>query len=451
MRRVFSSKSLVARLLTGVVLWTTVLVLAGALVLTSLFTNAVERGFDARLNVLLESLIAVTEVSEVGTITTTRSIPDPAFERPFSGWYWQINRVDHEPLRSRSLWDETLAADATAGPRSATGPEGEELRILTREIAFAALAEPLRYTVTGPREEIRRDSARFRTAALVSLGILGSLLLLVLLVSIRRGLRPLGEVGDALSRIRHGREERITGEYPDELTPLVREINALMEANTSIVERARTHVGNLAHALKTPLAVLSNERDRLDQASQATIGTQLDRMRATIDQSLARARAAATAAVTTATTPLEDVVDALVRTLTKIHRNRELEFSDNLPPGLVFRGEQADLEEILGNVLDNAAKWAKRHIRVSATSEEPGWIVVVVDDDGPGLPPDRRGEVLQRGKRLDESVPGSGLGLSIVKDMTGMYAGSVSLDESPDAGLRVILRLPGLVPESTRR
>ncbi|MCH9672355.1 MAG: sensor histidine kinase, partial [Gammaproteobacteria bacterium] len=292
-------RSLTARLILGVALCTTVLVLIGGFVLTSVFRSAVERSYDARLGVLIESLVAVTDVS-AGELKLTRPIPDPQFERPLSGWYWQVDIPGESTMRSRSLWDETLDGLTSHEPHfSIVGPDDAELRVAVRQISFPGLAQPARYIVAGPLEEVRQDSRRFQAITITSLGLLGGLLLVVLLSLIRRSLRPLNDVRGELAQIRLGEAERLTGAYPEEITPLAGEVNALMEANASIVERARTNVGNLAHALKTPLAVLANESDRLSEPTRGTVDDQISNMRQTIDHALARARAAAVAAVST--------------------------------------------------------------------------------------------------------------------------------------------------------
>jgi signal transduction histidine kinase len=260
---------------------------------------------------------------------------------------------------------------------------------------------------------------------------------------VRLGLRPLRRIGDALSEIRSGRTERLVGDFPQEVMPLADELNQLLEHNAEVVRRARTHVGNLAHALKTPVAVLSNEADAAgDNPLAEIVRRQGGVMRRLVDHHMARARAAASVNVLGVRTELRPAIEALCRTLERIHAERHISVDYECAEGLAFRGERHDFEDLLGNLVDNGCKWARRQVFVKAENRE-GWIVITVDDDGPGLPADKRAEVFQRGIRLDEATPGTGLGLSIVSDVAALYGGSVELDDSPLGGLRAVLTLPG--------
>jgi len=262
------------------------------------------------------------------------------------------------------------------------------------------------------------------------------------------GLRPLRAVGRALTAIREGRAERLDGVYPREIAPLTTEVNALIESNAKTVERARTHVGNLAHALKTPLSVVTNEARTAKSPLGEKVIEQAGLMRHQIDYYLDRARVAATGGVVTTVTDVEPLADTFGRAMTKIYSDRGISLGIDIEPGLKFQGEKQDLEELFGNLVDNAFKWAKSEVRLSGRKSTPGkddkpMIEIVVEDDGPGLTEEQRKEATRRGKRLDESQPGSGLGLSIVRDLADLYNGSFELSASPLGGLRAVLRLPG--------
>jgi signal transduction histidine kinase len=250
---------------------------------------------------------------------------------------------------------------------------------------------------------------------------------------------------DELADIRAGNAEKLIAPYPEEIEPVASELNLLIQSNTEVVERARTQVGNLAHALKTPLSVLANEARLSGGDLGRKVEEQTQLMRDQVNMYLDRARRAARARTLGTSTDVREVLDALGRTLQRIHQDRNFTLTVECPPALRFRGERQDLEEMVGNLMDNAFKWAAGAIVVKASSvqhEGRAWIEISVGDDGPGLPEERRQEALQRGKRLDETKPGSGLGLNIVKETAAMYDGRVRLGEAAAGGLEAVVRLP---------
>ena len=257
--------------------------------------------------------------------------------------------------------------------------------------------------------------------------------------------RPLFGLRRRLAAVRHGEEQRVTGSYPSEVQPLVNDLNALLDHREQVVARAIARAGDLAHGLKTPLAVLSQEAERTLAAGQAEIGGaishQVERMRRQIDYHLAQARAAAAGASLGARSVLKVSLDGLARTLERLHAGRGLTITIDVPPELAVRVQREDLDEMLGNLLDNACKWARSVVRVRS-SAEGGVAVIEVEDDGPGIDPSMREAVLRRGVRADEAAPGSGLGLAIVRDLAELYGGSISLGTSSLGGLRADLRLP---------
>jgi signal transduction histidine kinase len=276
---------------------------------------------------------------------------------------------------------------------------------------------------------------------------LALVLLLTTLFQVRFGLAPLKRISDSLAAIRSGAAEKLEGTFPVEIAPLARETNALLESNKEIVERARTHVGNLAHALKTPLSVMFNEANaRPDDPLASKVTEQTNIMREQVTRHLERARLAARVAVVGTITDVVPVMHSLVRTMEKTHHGKELAVALSMPDEARFRGEQQDLEEMVGNLVDNAFKWASTRVamEVGVEQTEPGRRVVriMVDDDGPGLTPSEREQVARRGRRLDETKPGSGLGLSIVVELAALYGGALNLGNSPIGGLRAELMLP---------
>ncbi len=447
-------RSLAFRLVVISTLWIAAALAAGALLLSGLFRDYVARSFDQRLETLLDGLVALSEVEGGGQLTLTRAAGEPRFDVPYSGWYWQIADAREVVLRSRSLWDRDLVprrGDGGAILRyDAEGPLDQDLRVVERAIQLPGARGRFYYQVAGDKSEAQAEIERFESTVAWSLGALGAGLILAVLLQVRLGLRPLRRVGQALAEIRSGRAERLEGDFPAEITPLAGELNQLLDHNAEVLRRARTHVGNLAHALKTPIAVLANEADAAASGGAAgeearfaeTVRRQAGVMKRLVDHHMARARAAASAKVLGARTELKPVMEALCRTLERIHAERAVAVVCECPDGIAFRGERHDFEDLLGNLVDNACKWARRQVFVQAALTG-GRIRITVDDDGPGVPAAQRAKLFRRGTRLDESTPGTGLGLAIVRDLAGLYGGSVALEDSPLGGLRVALDLPG--------
>jgi signal transduction histidine kinase len=263
---------------------------------------------------------------------------------------------------------------------------------------------------------------------------------------VRNGVSPLNKLRTRLARVRGGQDRRLEGAYPAEVQPLVDDLNALLEQRDQAVRRAVAKAGDLAHGLKTPLAVLAHEAERAREAGQPEvadgIAQQVERMRRQIDYHLAHARAAASGAAAGAQCEVKESAEALTRTMRRLHAARGVEIEETVPAALVVRCQREDLDEMLGNLLDNACKWAKSRVAVAA-ERIPAGVEILVDDDGPGLAPAMRDVVLQRGVRADEAAPGSGLGLAIVRDLAELYSGAIALEGSPLGGLRARLRLPG--------
>jgi signal transduction histidine kinase len=437
--------SLAFRLVASAAIWCAILLSVGGYALSSLFTDTVERNFDARLKVLLEGVVAGSDLAPDGTLTLRPQLGEPRFEQPLSGWYWQIDDGGDPLRRSASLWDQTLpVAPVTVGTsvtRDVAGPQGEPLRLLTRAISLPGRDQPFIYAIAGDRREINAETQRFNWLLVLGLGTLLFGVVAMVLIQVRFGLEPLRRIRRGLAAIRIGQAKRLEGDYPEEIRPLADELNALLDHNEVVVERARTHVGNLAHGLKTPIAVLTNEASRSKGALATLTLRQTALMRQQVDHHLSRARAMATASVIGSRSDVAPVLSDLRRTLTRIYAGRALTIEVACPPELAFRGARQDLEEMLGNLLDNACKWAMSRVVATAEGVDER-LLVRVEDDGPGLPPERRSEVMQRGRRLDERVPGSGLGLSIVVDIAELYGGALTLEQARLGGLCARLDLP---------
>lgn len=433
--------SLATRLVLIATLWSLVLFAAGGVTLSWIFARSVKQGFDDRLEVLLEGLIGVTEIGPGGVLVVGDPPGEPRFRTPLSGWYWQVE-TPRGMLRSRSLWDQDLP-QAAAEKAVVRGPDEQRLRMLSRAIVMGERI--YRFRVAGDTEGIALATARFSLTVTTALSVLGFTLVLAVLFQVIIGLRPLTRLGEGIKHIRSGEAERLDGAFPRELEPVVSELNTLIAHNQEVVERARSHGGNLAHALKTPLSILANEAERGDDARLAeATRRQLPRMERLINHHLARARMAGTSGALTSRQPIGAVLAELIRTLEKIYDRRDIEITRTDRVEAVFQGEREDLMEMLGNLLDNACKWASSEVQVRVEPAGDGF-EVHVDDDGPGLPACERARVVERGRRLDESVPGSGLGLAIVADHAKLYRGRLTLGDSALGGLRASLHLPGLV------
>jgi signal transduction histidine kinase len=452
--------SLATRLFLSATAWVVVILLITGVILSSVYRDATERAFDRRLNLYLRTLVAEVATPDEPPDRQFQSLGEPLFELPLSGWYWQIIRTDtdKEEVRvSRSLWDKKLpkleehgAELSAAGIRLGyvEGPEGQTLRVVERPVDLGADGKFL-VDVAGDASEIFDETRNFDYYLGGTFVALSIVLVLTTIFQVRFGLAPLKRISDAIADIRSGRAERLEGEFPVEIAPLARETNALIDANREIVERARTHVGNLAHAIKTPLSVIVNEAaTHSSDLFAAKVLEQADVMRDQVAHHLERARIAARLTIVGTITEVGPVVDALRRTMEKIHRDRGVAIEVASGSKAKFRGERQDLEEMVGNLVDNACKWAASRVFIEVLVDEPTepgatpMLRLVVDDDGRGLSEQERAKVSRRGQRLDESKPGSGLGLSIVVDLAALYGGSLTLGHAPTGGLRAELLLP---------
>jgi signal transduction histidine kinase len=450
--------SLAQRLFLSAAAVTVIVLSLSGLILSRLYAEAVERSFDRYLNIYLKTIVVDVATAPTGTIPEPTGLGEPLFQEPRSGWYWQIERLEgpkSELKLSYSLpqpglpsLDEQRVPIRRDGFREGyiAGPDGQRLRVVENLVDLGNDGQYV-VTVAGDAAEMEEEIGAFNLSLFVTFLALGLAFVGTAWLQVRFGLRPLGRISQSLQAIRSGRAERLSEDVPEEVAPLAREVNALIDTNRDIVARARTHVGNLAHALKTPISVLINETAGRSDGFSHKVREQVGVMREQVRHHLERARVAARVAVPATLIAAAPVVTAVVRTMHKIYRERGLTIETRLAAGVKFHGEQQDLEEMVGNLVDNACKWAKSRVEIHVSEAfRDGarlFFRVTVDDDGAGLPAEAGQEVItQRGKRLDESKPGSGLGLSIVNDLAALYAGRLELSVAPLGGVRVELVLP---------
>ena len=449
-------ESLRVRLLAGTLVWIVASIAIAGWGLGALVREHVERQFLAELRTHLDQLTANVVVDQTGRPQLAAPLSDPRMSRPYSGLYWQVDAIaggGQAPtsglLRSRSLWDEVLDVSKDALPdgqlhqHRVHGPQDRWLAVLERGVYPAQGPErPLRLIVAGDERAMLAPLAQFRGAMWLALILLGLGLIAAAVMQVMFGLAPLERLQRELAAVREGQAQTMSGTYPAEVSPLVGEFNRVLQQNAEVVERARTAAGNLAHALKTPLTVMANAARSKESALPALVSEQVDIARRQVDYHLRRARSAAATRVSGLRTPVGRVAAGLKRAMQRIHADRDLEIAlDSTPDTLAFRGEEQDLQEMLGNVLDNACKWARRCIVLHAGRDD-GRLIITVDDDGKGIGAERRQDILGRGTRADEQVEGSGLGLAIVDELTRLYGGEIHLLDSPLGGLRVQLVLP---------
>jgi signal transduction histidine kinase len=446
--------SLTRRLLLVAALWIAALLGIGGMALERALASFVTSSFDQQLESTLNAMIASAEIGPQGEVRFTRSLGDQRFFEPYSGFYWQVTGAGQKMFRSRSLWDRALPTDlgeTAFGPRRETIvlPPSEVLRTMERDAVLPGSSIVFRFQVGQSTLELDRQIRSLRNTLTLSLSVLGLGLIAVAVLQAVYGLWPLRRVRRALNAVRAGEATRVPVNFPPEIAPLVIELNALLDHNEAQAAAARTQAGNLAHALKTPMSVLLGEARASGPDLPDIVIEQVSVMKRHVDHHLARARALGRRAVVTSRAEAWPALEAVAHAVERIHQDRGVVIDMTGDRQAVFAGERQDLEEMIGNLLDNAAKYGGGRVFVTVSVRPPpapgtaGMVEIVVEDDGPGIPPESRGQLFGRGARLDTDKPGTGLGLAIVRDVAEIYDGSVELGHSEDlGGLAVTLRLP---------
>ncbi len=439
-------QSLSRRLAAASLLWLVLALGASGILLSEIFRSHAESVLADRLVDDMDHIAAAAEVAPDGTARVVRPLPDSRYDLPYSGRYWQVEIEGQEPLRSRSLWDYTLPNppdDLKPGEihrHRFAGPAGQMLVVAERSIGLDGIDKAVRLVVASDEKEMAKALAEFRGVLALSLAVLGIGLALAVALQIHFGLSPLQRLRAAVVALKGGNESALAESWPREVAPLVADLKDVLACNRALVERARAEASNLAHALKTPLAVLRNAAGEGDGALERTARTQAGAMQGHIERHLARARAGAAATQVGLKTDTRAIVLKLADTLGRLHPERAIRtaLSGRIP---AFAGSADDLADIVGNLLDNALKWSRTTVRLSLAGTGTD-IEIEIDDDGSGIAPEARAAALRRGTRLDETKPGTGFGLAIADELATLYEGSLVLGESDLGGLKVIVRLP---------
>ncbi len=451
----WSRFSLSQRLLLGALLWVLCSLVATALLLTQLFKQHIEQQLYKELNVHMLQLVSQMEQEAGEPLRLATMLSDPRFEQPLSGLYWLIQTEGQTRTLaySRSLWDESLSLlpvlSETEVRTQIHDPVLGPLYVVGRDVAFVEgdVEEHYQVWVAAQSEVVLEPLQRFTQMLVLSLMLLGSVLVLGVWWQLGLGLKPLHHLRVQLALVHDGKTETLAGQYPQEIQPLVSEFNRVLHSNAEVIQRARTQAGNLAHAIKTPLAVLANASKNPPDNFAQLVQQQVEAAQQQVDYHLSRARVAAAVKTVGRRTRVEPAVASLLQVLKQAYSSKTLQVQVQFEqPDLSFKGEDQDLHEMLGNVLDNAFKWARSQLRVRARRLDPAegrlGLELMIEDDGPGLSAEQCVVVFKRGVRADEIAPGSGLGLAIVADLVQLYGGQVNATRSDLGGLRVTLWLP---------
>jgi signal transduction histidine kinase len=450
--------SLASRLIGVAAIWVALVLVITGFGLSALFRSSTQAAFDRELGISLDALASTVDVDPAGDLIVPRPPADPRFVKPLSGHYWRVvdiagtNRLVGAGVRSRSLWDEpftpplSLLTRAVALPGETAVSDmmrgSEDLRLSGRVVSLPGRDQSTLLVVAADRGEIVDAARRFDLALGAGLLTLALGLVFAIFLQVRLGLEPLRKMGRQLSEVRNGLLERLDEDAPLELAPIASELNALLSHNQAVVERARTHVGNLAHALKTPISVVLNESRARSGSYAELMVRQTETMARQVEHYLKRASAAARAETLGARTQVAPVIEDVTRTLSRLFKSEGVKVVATADSAIVFRGEREDLEDLVGNLAENACKYGGGLVEIVARPTPDNQFEIVFDDDGEGLDDEDAVAALKRGARLDESLPGSGLGLSICDELARAYGGALNLERSPLGGLRVRLSLP---------
>lgn len=443
-------RNLSTRIFLFLSVWTIIAVALVAFVISSDYRSNAERKFAELLTANVYSLMGGVQRNPNGDLVSAPDLGDSRFNEFDSGWYWQINSIKDPTIKMTSISLSTQHLEVPKGISlneefqryfETDDEAGNRISGLEAQVFLGEGDTLYSFKITGNLKSVSEEVREFVERLLFVLVLFGASLVLASYFLVRIGLRPLKNATEDIGKIRRGEEETLRGEYPDEVRPLIDETNALIASNSAIIERARTQVGNLAHSLKTPIAVAVNELTGKKDKTSKLVFEQMQQMQNQTKIYLDRARISARFGAATSRTDVVAELEKLVNVIQKLNPELSVALKPELPGQMIFAGESADLQEIIGNLLENAAKFAKSCVKVSVLAEPPGFFCVSIDDDGPGMTNDEMKTALERGKRFDESKPGTGLGLSIVGEIISEYRGKIVFSKSELGGLRAAVTL----------
>jgi len=443
--RVRATGSLWQRMMLIAAAWITLLLAGGGFALDRVLAAAVTQNFDDQLEYVMTALIVSSEIGPEGEVVFTREAADQRFLEPNSGLYWQVSAPGREPFPSRSLWDRQLAYGTPHRDRGVHSYDSrqfpdERLRVVERDVKLPGSDVRWRFQVAQSRNGLDAQISVLRRTLVRSFALLAVGLIVLAGLQTFYGLRPLRKVRDEIARMRAGQSSRVSDAMPDEVQPMVEELNALIEHNERQAEEARRHAGNLAHALKTPLTVIMNAATANADDLGDTVVREARTMRRQVDHHLARARAVGRRGSAHSRADVWPSVQSVERAVARLYRHVRIDVDG--PRDLAVHVERQDLDEMLGNLIENAAKYGGGSVFVTVGAQA-GFVEFLIEDDGLGIPEEQRVRIFDRGVRLDTGKPGTGLGMAIVRDVAEIYEGTVGLEESEDlGGLMVRLRLP---------
>ncbi len=437
--------SLSRRMILIAAAWILLLLTGGGFALDRVLSSAITRNFDDQLEYVLTALIVSAEIGPDGEVVFNREPADQRFLEPYSGLYWQVSTKGREDFPSRSLWDRRLSfgsqhTDLGIHSYDSVQFNAEKLRILERDVKLPGSPLRWRFQVAQTREGLDAQINALRRTLVRSFVLLGLGLIIMAALQTFYGLWPLRKVREEIARMRAGKSRQIERAMPIEVAPMVEELNGLIAHNERQAEEARRHAGNLAHALKTPLTVIMNAATAQADDLGETVVREARTMRRQVDHHLARARAVGRRGSAHSRADVWPSLESVERAVARLYRHVRIDIAG--PKTLQVHVERQDLDEMLGNLIENAAKYGGGSVFVTV-GQHSGFVEFLIEDDGMGIPEEQRVRIFDRGVRLDSGKPGTGLGMAIVRDVAEIYEGTVSLEESEDlGGLLVRLRLP---------
>ena len=435
----FKRLSIRGRLVLAACFWLGGMIVSAGVVIPKLINDYLRTEVISQLDLAMDEIAGNLIVNSSGQLTLTDSLSDPRFKQPYSGVYWNVTGVSHT-LRSRSLWDKNIESRDNQHSFELFGAKGEKLLFISKTIYIPDITEPLN-VIVGVDQDPLDDTLEMVIGQLwLILVLLFVGILIFILLQVSWSLRPLNTLQNELKSLEKGKIDTITGDYPAEVSPLIADLNALLFHYQELLHRARNHAGNLSHSIKTPLSVLNNQVAELSDPSREDLMHSIKQVQSQIDYHLSKARMAGSMNILSVKSNPSERIDAISSAFDKVYSSRNLVLVNELDHDFEVAIEQTDLDEILGNVVENAYKWATTLIRIHAVVEQDS-LTLFIDDDGIGIAHDQLNDIVKRGYRLDESTPGSGLGLNIVSEMVHSYRGDLSFDRSNLGGLRVILKL----------